>query len=221
MSINPLKGLVKGVVFDLDGTLVDSLKTTFDAFNHGIILCGGRIHSPDEIMAYFGPGEGEIFAQIVGRERALEAYAACRQYLDEHIGDVPLHDGVEELLRELAVRRVPISIVTGRSWNTTEVILKHHGILDRFLTVIANDHVSLPKPAPHGIQLAVERMAFRPEDIVYVGDSVVDIQASKSAGARSVAALWDRMASREALADHDPHHWAHHPSELLELIGAR
>jgi HAD superfamily hydrolase (TIGR01549 family) len=220
MAETPLKERVKGVVFDLDGTLVDSLKTTFDAFNHGIVLCGGRVHTPDEIMAYFGPGEGEIFAQIVGRERAKEAYAACRRYLDEHIADVPLHDGVEEMLEELQDRRIPISIVTGRSWNTTEVILKHHGILDRFVTVIANDHVPLPKPAPNGIQLALERMAFRPEDIAYVGDSVVDIQASRSAGARSVAALWDRLASREALANHDPHHWASHPSELLGLVAS-
>ncbi len=218
MSINPLKGLVKGVVFDLDGTLVDSLKTTFDAFNHGIVLCGGRVHTPEEIMEYFGPGEGEIFAQIVGRERAMEAYAACRRYLDEHIQDVPLHSGVDAMLDELADRRVPISIVTGRSWNTTEVILRHHGILNRFVTVIANDHVPLPKPAPHGIRLALERMAFQPEDIAYVGDSVVDVQASHSAGARSVAALWDRLASREALASHDPNHWASHPSELLELV---
>lgn len=218
MAMIPLKGPVKGVVFDLDGTLVDSLKTTFDAFNHGIVRCGGRVHAPDEIMAHFGPGEGEIFARIVGRERAMEAYAASRDYLDEHLEDVPLHEGVSALLDELADRRIPISIVTGRSWNTTEVILRHHGILDRFITVIANDHVPLPKPAPNGIQLALERMKFRPEDIAYVGDSVVDIQASRSAGARSVAALWDRLASREALASHDPHHWANHPSDLLGLV---
>ena len=218
MAETPLKERVKGVVFDLDGTLVDSLKTTFDAFNHGIVLCGGRAHTPDEIMQYFGPGEREIFAQIVGPERAVEAYAACRRYLDEHIEDVPLHDGVDAMLDELSGRRVPISIVTGRSWNTTEVILRHHGILNRFVTVIANDHVPLPKPSPHGIQLALQRMAFRPEEISYIGDSAVDVQAAHSAGARSVAALWDRLASREALAQHFPHHWASHPSELLKWI---
>ena len=51
MSIPPLKGPAKGVVFDLDGTLVDSLATTFDAFNHGIVLCGVRPHTADEIIA--------------------------------------------------------------------------------------------------------------------------------------------------------------------------
>ncbi|NDD90599.1 HAD family hydrolase [bacterium] len=221
MSRNPLKGPVKGVVFDLDGTLVDSLQTTFEAFNHGIRLCGGREHSPEEIMAHFGPGEGEIFAKIVGRDLAVKAYTDCRKYLDDHLADVPLHDGVLETLNELRVRKIPLSIVTGRSWNTTEVILKHHGLLDRFVTVIANDHVPLPKPSPLGIQLALKRMAVRPEEILYVGDSPVDIQASKSAGSGSVAALWDRMASKEVLSQHEPHHWAHHPGELLDLLERR
>lgn len=221
MSIPPLKGPAKGVVFDLDGTLVDSLATTFDAFNHGIVLCGVRPHTADEIIAHFGPGEAEIFARIVGKDRAQEAYAACRRYLDEHLEDVPLHDGVLPLLDALAENRIPISIVTGRSWNTTEVILRHHGLLDRFVTVVANDHVPHPKPAPDGIRLALERMSLRPEETVYVGDSAVDIQASRSAGSGSVAALWDGLASREALAIHDPHHWANHPSELLQLVRLR
>jgi HAD superfamily hydrolase (TIGR01509 family) len=209
---------IKGIVFDLDGTLVDSLATTFEAFNHGIVLCGGRPHTPEEIMSHFGPGEGEIFARIVGRERAEEAYAACRKYLDENMDRVPLHDGVAEMLQALRQREVPTSIVTGRSWNTTEMILKHHGILEQFVTVVANDHVERPKPAPLGIQLALERMSMAPHEIIYVGDSHVDILAARAAGSRAVAALWDRVASRERLAPHEPHHWASHPSELLELV---
>ncbi len=215
MSITP----VKGVVFDLDGTLVDSLSTTFDAFNHGIVRCGGRVHTPDEIMDYFGPGEGQIFARIVGKDQAEAAYAACRTYLDEHLEEVPLHAGVEDLLNELRARQVPLAIVTGRSWNTTEVILRHHGLLDRFITVIANDHVPAPKPAPDGIRLALERLRFQPHEIVYVGDSIVDVQASRSAGSRSAAALWDALASRERLSSCDPHHWVEHPRQILELLG--
>ena len=209
---------MKGIVFDLDGTLVDSLAATFDAFNHGITLMGGKTHTPQEIMAYFGPGENEIFAQILGPEKAADAYQACRSYLDDHLVRVPLHEGIGELLESIKSAGIPISIVTGRSWNTTEMILKHHALLDRFITVIANDHVSAPKPSSEGIRLALSRMKLEPKDIIYVGDSSVDIQAAQSAGAGSIAALWDLLANREELSKYTPHHWAETPSRVWEIF---
>jgi HAD superfamily hydrolase (TIGR01549 family) len=208
---------LKGILFDLDGTLVDSLSVTFEAFNHGIVEQGGRRHTPHEIMAYFGPGEDKIFTRIVGPERAPAAYAACKAYLDENLDQVPLHAGVPELLEELRSSGVPVSIVTGRSWDTTEVILRHHRILEQFVTVIANDHVGSPKPSPEGIRLALSRMKLAPTEAIYVGDSWVDIRAARSAGTESVAALWDLLAKREELTPHDPHHWAERPIEILEL----
>lgn len=209
---------IKGVVFDLDGTLVDSLGTTLDGFNYGITLCGGRSHTPQEIMAHFGTGEREIFAKIVGRDQAARAYEAFKGYLQESLESVPLHEGVPQLLNELKSRRIPLSIVTGRSWNTTEVILKHHGILDRFVTVVAHDHVPAPKPQPDGIFLALQRMALRPQESIYVGDSVVDIQASHSAGSKSVAALWDQLVCAEDLAAQKPTHSIQHPKEILDIL---
>lgn len=214
MSITP----VKGIVFDLDGTLVDSLSVTFDAFNHGIEAMGGRRLSPEEIMSYFGPGEGEIFAQIVGPQKAESAYEACREYLSSHIDSVPLHDGVGDLLEALKRDGVPLSIFTGRSWNTTEVILKHHGLMDRFITVIANDHVDFPKPSPAGLFLALSRMKLEPAQVLFVGDSPVDIRAAHSARSNGVAALWDWMAERAHLEPHAPHHWAEKPADILELF---
>lgn len=209
---------ISGVIFDLDGTLVDSLSATFDGFNHGIVSQGGKALTPKEIMKYFGPGEGEIFAQIVGRDKAKAAYAEALQYLDRNLGRVPLHQGVPELLDQLAQSNIPVSIVTGRSWNTTEMILQHHGLLDRFVTVIANDHVGSPKPSPEGIQLALQRMKLVPERAIYVGDTWVDIRAAHSAGVGAVAALWDLMADRSLMEAHTPHHWAENPEHVWALV---
>jgi pyrophosphatase PpaX len=209
---------LQGLIFDLDGTLADSLSATFDAFNHGITSQGGRRHTPAELMAHFGPGEGEIFARILGPEKAVTAYAACREYLDQNLGRVPLHQGVPELLEELKTRGVPVSIVTGRSWNTTELILRHHGLLDRFVTVIANDHVGSPKPSPEGIRLALARMGLEPSNAAYVGDTWVDIRAARSAGTLSVAATWDLLADPKSLGLHDPHHWAERPGDVSRIL---
>ncbi len=209
--------MLKGIVFDLDGTLVDSLSVTFDAFNHAITQFGGRKHSPQEILAYFGPGESTILSKILGADKAEVAYQACRTYTDERLHKVPLFAGIPELLEQLKSTGVPISIFTGRGWDTTEMILKHHRILDRFVTVISNDHVDWPKPSPEGLQKAAQAMKLPASDLLFVGDSPVDIKAAHAGGAQGVAALWDLLASREHLTPTRPHHWAETPAELWGL----
>ncbi len=211
----------KGILFDLDGTLVDSLKVTFEAFNQGILSQGGKRHSPAEIMAYFGPGEKEIFAQIIGREGAQAAYDVSCKYMDDSMTSIPLHAGVGDLLEKIKSAGAPVSIFTGRSWNTTEIILRHHRILDRFITVIANDHVKAPKPAPDGILIAAERMKMEPAGLMYVGDSVVDIRSAKGGGAQAVAAAWDLIADHQGLRAHEPHHWAETPADVWEIFQSR
>ena len=208
---------LKGVVFDLDGTLVDSLSTTFDAFNHAIVQSGGKTHTPAEIMAHFGTGEGQIFAKILGQEKAESAYALSCSYMDENMKRVPLHSGVGELLEKLKSENIPISIFTGRSWVTTKMILAHHGLLDRFITVVANDHVSQPKPSPEGLRLALSRMKLLPEEVFFVGDSPVDIMAGKTAGSPSIAALWDLIAQKPLLESCGPDHFADHPLQVWDL----
>ncbi len=83
---------MKSIVFDLDGTRVDALAATFEAFNHGFTLFGAPALSPREIMKYFGAGEGEIFAQIVGRGNADQAYEAARLSMDNNLHRVSLTD---------------------------------------------------------------------------------------------------------------------------------
>lgn len=206
-----------GIVFDLDGTLVDSLTFTLEAFNHGIVSQGGRALSPAEIMKYFGPGEGDIFSAILGEAKSVPAYMAYQRFVDENLHKMPLHAGVSELLEQLKTAGVPIAIFTGRSWTTTELILKHHSLLDRFITIVASDHVNMPKPSPEGLHLALSRMKLRPSDALFVGDSHFDMMAARTAGSRGVAALWDLLADRKSLEKHSPHHWAQTPGEIFEI----
>jgi HAD superfamily hydrolase (TIGR01509 family) len=208
---------LKGVVFDLDGTLVDSLGTTFDAFNYAIVQLGGKTHTPAEIMAHFGTGESQIFARILDEARAEPAYALSCQYMDKNIEKVPLHEGVGDLLEKFKSSDIPISIFTGRSWNTTKLILEHHGLLDRFITVVANDHVSKPKPSPEGLVLALARMKLMPNEVFFVGDSPMDMIAGKKAGSPSIAALWDLIAQKNLLESCDPAHFAEHPRHIWDI----
>jgi HAD superfamily hydrolase (TIGR01509 family) len=212
-----MANMLKGIVFDLDGTLVDSLGVTLAGFNHALVSMGVREHSPAEIMSHFGSGEDHIFAKLVGADRGEQAYLLFQTYMDENVNRVPLHDGVDELLENIRKEKVPASIFTGRSWNTTETILKYHGLLNSFITVIAHNHVDSPKPSPAGLHLALSRMNLKPEQVLFVGDSPMDMIASSAAGSQGVAALWDLLASRKAIEPHQPEHWASHPSEVWKI----
>jgi len=209
--------MLKGIVFDLDGTLVDSLPVTLDGFNYAIEALGRTRLTYTEIMAHFGLGEDKIFEKLVGPENSNQAYDLFKQYTQEHISQIPLHTGVDFLLEKIQRHQIPTSIVTGRSWHTTEVILRHHGIFDSFISIIAHDHVKKPKPSPEGIHLALEKMRLSPEEVFYVGDSTVDIQACHSAGSHSIAALWDSLAHKSALEIHEPQHWAKDPLEVWRI----
>jgi HAD superfamily hydrolase (TIGR01509 family) len=209
----------QAIVFDLDGTLVDSLSVTFEAFNRGIEAFGGRRHSGHEIMRYFGPSESVILGKILGADKGAAAGAICHAYMRENVHRAPLHEGIGEMLEELKRRGLPVAIVTGRGWESTEGILKHHGLLDRFVTVIASDHVVEPKPAPHGILLAAERLRVPASEIIYVGDSHFDMKAAHRAGASSAAALWDALVDRLLLEGEGPHFWLKRPEELFGILG--
>jgi pyrophosphatase PpaX len=210
--------IIKGLVFDLDGTLVDSLAATLEAFNYGIESCGGVRMTSQQLLAHFGPGEGEIFAKILGPEKAALAYEKSREFMVSHLGEVPLHAGILDLLHELQKREMPISIFTGRSRETTQLILDHHRLRDRFVSVTTSDDVSSPKPSPEGLYRVLAAMALKPNEILYIGDAPADLIASRSAGVKGVAALWDHLVNKEFLAPYDPTYWAEKPKDLLEIL---
>ncbi len=209
-----------GVIFDLDGTLVDSLAMTFDAFNHAITAFGRPAQEPEEIMRHFGKGEGEILALILGREHAGRAYELARDYTDRHLaqGNVPLFAGIAETLAMLRKAGVPLAIFTGRSSDTTTLILQHHGLMEHWVTVVCHDHVGQAKPSPEGLLLCCERMGLAPTEVVMIGDSAMDLAAARRAGARSVGVHWDRIAREEKLRLESPHALAATPEALITAL---
>ena len=218
MSKTLPKNKIKGLVFDLDGTLIDSLTITIDAFNQGIQHFGQPKRSHQEILAYFGPGESEIFSKIVGPENSQTAYEVARTYMKAHVGKIPLHHGIKELLEEVKKLGFPCSIFTGRGKETTEMILNYHDIRNEFVAVITSDHVNLPKPSPEGLYQCLEKMKMSPEDVLFIGDSPVDMQAAKTSGAIGVGALWDLMAEKSLMELWSPVHFAEKPEIISQIL---
>jgi pyrophosphatase PpaX len=209
---------LKGILFDLDGTLVDSLPITIEAFNQGFLAFGGKRLSPSELMAHFGPGERAIFSKILGEENATTAYEISRKYLLDHLTSVPLFSGVLDILTLLNEMQVPAAIFTGRGEETTELLLEHHRIRHFFKKVVAHEHVVKSKPAPDGIHLAASGLGLEPRQVIHIGDSATDLIAAAQAGSQSGAALWDARAERNQLAALEPTYLFTTPENLAEWI---
>lgn len=207
--------LPKGIVFDLDGTVVDSLGVSFEGFNAGFTRFGSKPLTPTEIMSHFGIGETEIFARIIGRQNAALAYQTARAYLNDNLHRVTLHDGIPELLDRLENAGIPLSIFTGRSRLTTDLILETLALKGRFVTVITHDDVTEAKPRPEGLLKASAAMGLSASEVWLIGDSTADVKAAQAAGAGSVAALWDSFSDHESLLSLQPTLSAAHPLEIL------
>jgi len=209
-----------GVLFDCDGTLVDSLGRATESFEHALDRVGaGKLPSGD-LKHRFGQGADKILMELLGDE--LKAQKAFGLYLEHQAGlamSTPLHPGIRDLLNHLHHARVPMGIVTGRHAVDLALVLNPHDLAPYFSVLVADSDVARPKPAPDGLLLACQTLGLEPERTLYVGDSVNDMLAARAAGCVAVAALWDGLSDKAGLANTHPAVMAQSPSELEAFVG--
>ena len=195
------------VIFDLDGTLLDTLPGTFRAFSEALAPALGRVPGEEEIRARFGASDHRIVREWVGPEHAEAAVARLYAAYEREFRDAAVFPGVSELLDALVAGGVTLALFTGRGRPSTERLLEATGLAARFPLVVTSDDVTDPKPAPEGLLQVLERSGAAPADAVYVGDSPLDVRAARGAGIRPLAAFWGtsepealRAAPAEAVA---------------------
>ena len=210
----------RAVLFDLDGTLLDSAELIIAAFQE---TCRSLLHReiPREAILrdWARPIRERFRALAPERDEAL-SQEYLRRYLALHSGWARLFPGVEETLEALRGRGYAMAIVTSKRRATTQAARDAFG-LDRWCSVvIADEDVARHKPDPEPVRAASERLGVRPEETLMVGDTPLDIASVGRAGAATAAALWgtvDADALRGARADHE----LARPADLLVLCPAR
>lgn len=203
-----------GLVFDMDGTLIESHGAVPAAYRAAVVAGGGRTHTDEEIIAGYSIGSpADLLTALLGRPATAADLARYHDELASVAGHVTVYDGVASLLTE-AVRRVPVGLFTGASHAAAQILLDRTGLVDHFGTVVGGDEVDRPKPHPEGILLACRRLGVEPGRAAYVGDSPLDLAAARAAGALSVAAAWGHQYDPAAPA----HLTATRPEDLLSLL---
>ena len=189
----------KAILFDLDGTLVNSKKMIFGAFNHVAENFLGRQYVPEEIVSFFGPSEEQTWAELLSEDQFEEGIKAYYAYYLQKQEDIVPYEGIPSLLSQLANRQPPLAIVTGRGKRTTQMTVEYLKWRPFFSSIITNGDIQQPKPHPESVLLACQQLGVTPQEALMIGDSPMDIEAGRSAGAVTAAAFWGTFGPRENL----------------------
>ncbi|AUS81192.1 hypothetical protein C1701_25880 [Actinoalloteichus sp. AHMU CJ021] len=211
---DPRASALRAVVFDLDGVLVDSTEVMREAFRVAYAEAVGEGEAP---FAEYNKHLGRYFPdimRIMGLPLAMEEPFVRESYRLAH--QVPMFEGVPELLAELRARGLRLAVATGKSGPRARSLLDLLGVLPLFDHVIGSDEVANPKPAPDIVELALDRLGVSPDEAVMVGDAVTDLASARGAGVRAVAALWGECEAAALLAAR-PDVALDSPAELLAL----
>lgn len=206
----------RAVLWDMDGTLVDSSAIVPDAFIATVRGLGGPEMTREEVVTYYDAGAPHVMiAMMLGREPAEELGERYHATLAEVGAGVRVHDGVAEALEALHGRGVPMGVFTGNSARAASILLEAAGLRRWFDVVVGGDEVARPKPAPDGVLRAAQELGVPPQECVYVGDSPLDVGAAQDAGAVPLAAGWGHLFDAERAVT-----VLTSPVEVLDHLGA-
>ena len=208
---------VKYVLFDLDGTLLDTNELIVQSFRHTY-----KEHLKKDVPREFIiQSFGEILGTTLERECkdcVEEALVTYRSFQQEHFETyITLHLGVREALDKLSSRGYKLGIVTSRLTESAMRGLKYFGIENFFDSIIGADHTDKHKPDPTPARMALEAMGGSAPEAILVGDSPYDIQCAKNTGMPSVAVSWSALPP-EMYMQYDPDYVVDSMEELVELI---
>lgn len=210
------------MIFDLDGTLIDSLDDIADAMDHVLDGLGLPRRTRDEYERFIGEGARLLVRRSVGGRADLEdeAFAAFRaRYSSRLLVSTRPYPGVEELLASLAARGAPTAVLSNKPHDATVKIVRALFPDHPFVLVLGHREDTPRKPDPTSAFEIARAMGLAPRDVLFVGDTAVDVATARAAGMVPIGVLWG-MRSREELEAAGATHLIAEPGELARLLDA-
>lgn len=194
----------KAVLFDLDGTLLDTAPDFISAVNLQLESHGKSVLSDSEMRNTVTNGSAGIIHKAFGLEPEHPDFSPLQEeflalYFTNIADRTALFPGLQAVLDTCLQQGLPWGIVTNKPWQYTQALLEQLDLISQSATTICPDHVINPKPDPEGLLLACSELSLSPADCLYVGDHLRDIQAARSAGMRTIAAGWGYIDQSETL----------------------
>lgn len=177
---------IRGIVFDLDGTLVDSYEPIAESLNHARAQAGRPALAIETVRASVGRGLETLIAEHVGAEHVETGVRAFRERYAEVYDRTRILPGVRPTLRRLAERGLSMTVASNKPARFGEAIVRRLGLAPYICDVEGPDRAGVTKPDPLLIRRCLRSMRLAPEQAVYVGDMVLDVESAARAGLRVI-----------------------------------
>lgn len=212
----------RGVIFDLDGTLLNTIYDLSDSVNAVLQKMGAKEHTYEEYKLKIGRGfrnlmevslpEGTSEAEI---DTALELFLSIydKKYMDKTIP----YEGITDVLKTLDEKGILIGVNSNKRTDYTQALVSHHFSDINFVGVIGERKGIHKKPDPVSALEITSAMNLKPEEVLYIGDSKTDIITGKNAGMDTAGVLWG-FRGEEELTGHGADYMLHSPNEICGLF---
>lgn len=211
--------MIRTVLFDLDGTIIDTNELIIETFLH---VLRDKTPSPftrEHIIPSMGLTLEEQIRIFTEQDQVDELVAAYREYNvtrhDELVREFPY---VKEVMANLHASGIQLGVVTTKMRATTERALRMFGLIDYLSTIVTVQDVDHPKPHPEPVLRAVEALQANPAETIMVGDSPADILSANAAGVISCGVAWS-LKGEAVLRQYEPRHIIHDMRDLYALVG--
>jgi pyrophosphatase PpaX len=206
------------VLFDLDGTLIDSGAMILASFRHATRTVLAREIPDAELAALVGGMNIQEQMRTLDAHRADELVRVYREHNEPLHADLQAFPGVEDLLRKLQAQGRKLGVVTSKRRRTVDLAFAVLPIEEFFEAVVTSGDTEHHKPNPEPVLLALERLGADPARAAFVGDSPFDVRAGKAAGVFSVGVSWGGLHSDERLVEAGADVVVHKPEDLLDVL---
>jgi pyrophosphatase PpaX len=208
------------VLFDLDGTLIDSVDLIVDSYHHAYEVHGLPAQSREAILAGIGTPLRAVFGRITDDPKTIAAWIATyREYnLAHHDTRVHAYDGTVAMVRQIKASGRRLGLVTSKNRAGALRGLTLVGLADVMEVIVGADDVVNPKPHPEPVERALNVLGMAAESCIFVGDSHHDIHSGRSAGTWTAGVTWGPF-DRAHLEMAAPDYICDTPRQLLELVG--
>ncbi|MGG0719959.1 pyrophosphatase PpaX [Robertmurraya massiliosenegalensis] len=208
------------LLFDLDGTLIDTNELIIQSFLHTLEQYYPGAYKREDVLPFMGPTLTETFAAM-NEEKVEEMTNVYRTFnLANHDSLVTEFEGVKETVAKLKEEGFKLGIVTTKRLAVVEKGLALTKLDPYFEVIVAIDHVSKAKPDPEPVLKALEQLDSTPEEAIMVGDNFHDIVGGKNAGTKTAGVAWS-LKGKDFLEQYDPDYMLENMHDLLEIVGVK